>query len=285
MNNKILDIPDITTHELISSYHDGLKRAVEFVKSKIIGTLTGQINLSQKEEAVMGIFLRIHALACSLVRLNQKIDFNAVASITRIIFELLIDLKLLSSQYTNQQDLDRFFAFPEVDRYRKAKRIIELQEKHPELVDYSLLNSSIRNEFVETSRLKNHIELKVNSLWGKTKKKKLNWPDHWSGASIRDRIKSFGPLYEQEYLEVYTLLSSYAHGGNSAYSNLPKEVLEYVYGISLEYARKMYIESLLICSKIFNLKEGIETFTQTVSFLKDAPKQILIKNVLKKMKE
>ena len=89
MDKNTCEIQNFTRHELISSYYDGLKEALDFVQSRVIGTLKGQINLSQQEEAVTGIFFRTHTLACSLIRLNQKIDFNAVANIARTLFELL----------------------------------------------------------------------------------------------------------------------------------------------------------------------------------------------------
>ncbi len=167
MNNTIPEIPDFTAHELISLYHDGLKEAVDFVQSQVMGTLRGQLNLSQQESAVMGTFMRIHALACSLLRLNKKVDFNAVASIARIVFELLIDMKMLTSPEVTQQDLDRFSSFAEVDRFRKAVKIIELQKKHPEVFDSSVLDSSKRREFVERMKSRD-LEKKVESLWGRS---------------------------------------------------------------------------------------------------------------------
>jgi len=285
MNETIPEIPDFTTHELISAYHDGLREAVDFVQSEVIGTLRGQLDLSQGEKATMGIFLRIHALACSLVRLNNRVDFNAVAGIARTVFELLIDLKLLISPNLGQHDLDRFFAFSEVDRFRKAKRIVELQEEHPDLVESSLLDSGVRKEFVESRVKDKSVEKKVELLWGKSSKGKPKWPDHWSGLSIRKRSSDFGPLYEQEYLEIYSFLSSYAHGGSTAYSGLTEQSLESVYGISLEYARKLYIEALIICSKVFSLQKGIESFKQVVAFLEKAPREILIQYELKKLRE
>ncbi|MGO8762646.1 MAG: hypothetical protein ACLQUS_11735, partial [Desulfobaccales bacterium] len=141
-------------------------------------------------------------------------------------------------------------------------------------------------KFVDTPGKADAIEANIDSLWGRKRKGKgkLNCPDHWSGFSIRERAKNFGPLYEQEYLEIYSLLSSYAHGGNAAYSGLSEAALESVYGISLELARKMYIESLLICSKIFNLGDAMESFSQIVSFLENAPRQILTEYGLKKVK-
>lgn len=280
------EFPDFTPHELLSSYHDALKQAVDFVQSQVIPILKGQINLSQQEEAVVGIFYRTHSLASSLTRLNHKIDFNAVAEIARTIFELLLDIKLVSSPNIAKRDLDRFFTFAEVDRFRKAKKIVNLQKQYPDLTNSSFFNSAARKKFVDMPSKADAIEAKVDSLWGKKGKGKgkLNWPDHWSGVSIRERAKNFGPLYEQEYLEIYSLLSAYAHGGNAAYSDLSEAALESVYGISLELARKMYIESLLICSKILKLREGIESFPQVVSFLENAPRQILIDYGLKKFK-
>lgn len=279
------DIPDFTTHELLSSYYDGLKEAVDFVQSRIIGTLNGQLNLSKQEQSVLGIFFRIHALTCSLIRLNHKIDFNAVAIIARTIFELLLDIKMLSATTIRQQDLDRFISFPDVDRFRKASKIVSLQKQHPYLADNSLLNSAKRKEFVEAPGKCDTIKAKVEELWGRNKKGKLIWPDNWSGSSIRKQAEYFGPVYEQEYLEIYSLLSSYTHGGSSAYFGLSGQALESVYGISLEYARKMYIESLIICSEMFNLKKGIEDFAQIVCFLKNAPNNILIAHGLKKLKK
>ena len=158
----------------------------------------------------------------------------------------------------------------------------QLQKKHPDLVSNSLLDSSKRRKFVE-GQAENALEKKVESLWGRSSKGKIRWPDHWSGLSIRQRAELFGPLYEQEYLEIYSLLSTYAHGGDSGYSGFSEDTLESVYGICLEYARKLYIEALLLCSRAFNLKEGIESFAQVVAFLRNAPDQILIDYGLKRL--
>lgn len=269
---------------MISSYHDGLREAVNFVQSKIIGILQGQINLSQQEKAVYSTFLRIFVLVNSLIRLNKKIDFNGVAIITRTIFELLLDIKTVSESAVSSQTLERFFAFSEIDRFRKAVRIVELQKEHPSLVDHSLLPSDIRKEYTEYPGRKAEIEYKVEKLWGKTRKGKLNWPDHWTGSSIRKVSESFGNLYEQEYLELYCYLSSYTHGGPSAVLGMSEEALECVYAVSLECSRKMFVESLVICSDTFNINKAIEKFDQVVTFLEKAPKEILVKKRMKELK-
>ena len=47
----------------------------------------------------------------------------------------------------------------------------------------------------------------------------------------------------------------------------------------------MYIESLLICSNVFNLQTGIKSFKPIVSFLENAPTEIMIKYGLTKIEE
>lgn len=285
MNRTTSETPDLTTSDVINSYHQGLKEAVDFVQSHVIGILKGQINLSRQEGAVIGIFYRVHTLAHSLIRLNNRIDFNAVAIIARTMFELLIDLRLLARSDINEQDLDRFFSFPEVDRFRKAGRVVEFQKRHPKLADESLLDSSVRQEFVTSKLEDGAIEAKVCTLWGTTSKGRPLWPDHWSGLSVRDRATMLGPSYEQKYLEVYAILSWYTHSGNTAYFQISEKGLESVYGIFLDYSRKLYIESLLICSKTFNLKEGITGFLQVIAFLEEAPSNLLMEYGLKKVDE
>jgi len=88
-----------------------------------------------------------------------------------------------------------------------------------------------------------------------------------------------------KYIDIYSFMSSYTHGGSAVYAGLSEVALESVYGNSLELSRKMYIESLLICSNVFNLQTGIKSFKPIVSFLENAPTEIMIKYGLTKIEE
>lgn len=280
MKNSSSNIQEFTQHELISSYYDGLCVCVDFVQTQIIPVLYGQLNLSQKEEAILGIFYRMHALTSSLSRLNNKLDFNAAATITRTIFELLLDIKILASPLLPPNKLEKFRTFPEIDRFRKASKLLEFQAQHPGLEKNSYFQGGFRKQFVAAPGKRVSVESKVISLWGKKKNGEPIWPDHWTGSSIRDRAKLVDPLYEQEYLEIYSLLSWYVHSGNTSYSELSESTLEWVYGISMNISRKMYIEALLLCAKTFSLGHVVEGFSQIVDVLKNAPEKILIDDAL-----
>jgi Family of unknown function (DUF5677) len=276
LNKSAEDTPAFTQHELVSAYYDGIRNCIDFVQTQIIPVLNGQINLNQKEGAILGIFYRIHALGSSLTRLNNKIDFCAVAPIARTIFELLLDLKLLVRQEFTQEDIEKFRAFPEIERFRRPDKLLEFQTKNPGIEEKSCFPGEFQKKLVESPGKRDEIESKIVSLWGKTKNGKINWPDHWTGLSVRSRAELFGSIYEQKYLEIYSILSWYVHSGNASYAGLSQQSLEWIYGVSMDISRLMYIEGLLLCSYSFSLNKVIENFSPVIEFLKDAPKEILI---------
>lgn len=273
-------ISDFTQKDLLDTYFDANKEAVDFVQKEIISVLNGQINLSLKEEAIVGTFFRMHALASSLTRLNNKLDFNAIAVIARTLFEVLIDLKLLTN--ASDEGMARFRAFPKVDRFKKAKALLEFQGANPGVERQSFFDPKVRKDFVEAPGKQDEIENDVKALWGITSKGEPSWPGHWSHLNFKDRVKSFGAAYEQEYLEIYSLLSWYVHAGTAGYAGFSEQGLEAVYGISLKLSRRMYIEGLIICATIFHLSKAIEKFSQVMDFLENAPKQFLIDLGIKK---
>ena len=193
------------------SYYRALHESVDFVEQKIIPILSGQLNLSQKEEAILGIFYRVHALASSLTRLNKKIDFNAVAIVARTIFELLLDLKILASPSLSSHDLKKFRAYAEFARFRSADKLLKFQALNPGIEENAFFKGDFRKQFVEASGKRTSVESTVVSLWGKDKNGNPKWPDHSTGRNIRERANECGPLYEQKYLEIYSLLNWYAH--------------------------------------------------------------------------
>jgi hypothetical protein len=284
MTNPPADILDFTQSELVSSYYDGLRKCVDFVQTQIIPVLNGQLNLCQQEEAILGIFYRMHVLGSSLTRLNNKLDFSAVATIARTMFELLLDIKILASPSLTSNELERFRAFSGVERFRKSSNLLKLQVQHPGIEKDSIFDDSIRKQFVESPGRQGAVESQVVSLWGKNKNKP-KWPDHWTGSSVRDRAKLFGPFYEQEYLEIYSLLSWFVHSGNAGYAGLSESSLEWVYGISMNISRKMYIEALEMCAKTFSLNHTINGFSQVIESLKNAPEKILIDHGLRKSRD
>lgn len=280
----MMKIEELTTHNLISSYHDSLKIANTYVNQNIIGLLKAIISPTNQETALLGSFYRIHSLATSLTRLNKKVDVNAVALIARTLFEIQLDIKFFSEKKINQNDLGKYFNFPKIQRYQKAKQIIELQQEHNGISDRTLIPNNIRKSFLEASDINEDIIPTVERIWGKTKKGKPNWPSQWHGQSVYVFAAQFGPIYEQEYLEVYSILSSFTHSGCGAYLNFSESTFESIYGVTLEYSRNLYLDSIVTCSKFFKLDKGIEGFSNTLDSLRNMPISRLVEYLKKHTK-
>lgn len=280
MNIPAFNSPEVSQEELISAYHQGIKEAVDFVQTEVIPVLNGQLNLNKWESAIVGTFYRIHSLASSLTHLNKPFDFNSVAIICRSIYELLLDLKILTAEDFKEDDLKRFHAFPRIKRFHAAHKLVEFQNINPDVKKYSFFEGEIREKFVKDPGRQESIFAQVCELWGERANGQPNWPNHWYGVDIRQRAAKFGKIYEQEYLEIYSVLSWYTHSGSISYADFSPKTLEGIYGIALDISRKMYVESLIICAKTFSLFDAIGSFAQVVEFLKNAPSEILIQTKL-----
>lgn len=261
---------------LIDLYHESIKEASSFVEESVLTVLSSQINLSEKESAIYGTFLRLHSLFSPLKRLNHYSDFNTVAITARTIFGLFLDLRILSDNDIAGKEIEKFTKFPRVIRFRNALKIREFEEKSQNLIIKPLFNVNQRRSYVEETRSSGEIETLVDHLWGRNKRNRLNWPEHWTGKNVRERTQMFGEETEYEYVEVYSWLSEYVHSGSSSYFGHSKEALGSIYGIALEYCREKYIEALIIVCKVFHLNAVFRDFKQVVDFLKNAPKYILI---------
>jgi hypothetical protein len=265
MNN--VDVPpSLNQDDLLSIYLLALKQAVEFVEAEVVH-IAQRSTLSNQEEAILGLFYITHSLASSGTRLNNKFDFVTVASNTRSIFEILLDMKWLCQPNISEKEIKQFRAFATVDRFKKSMRLGVFQQVNPGIAASSFFDSVTRQQFVDSPERSVTIENTVEELWGRNNRGKLLWPEHWTGLRISERAKRLGPIYEQKYLEIYKLLCSFVHSGNASYAYLSQNSLAGVYGITLNITRLMYLESLNILNDIFRLEREIDSFEHRVQNL------------------
>jgi hypothetical protein len=274
MSKSNEELPSLSQADLINAIVIGMKEAVDFVQSKVIPILQDQMKLSDRESAILGTFYRVHLLCSSQTRLNNLKDFNAVAINCRTVFELLLDLKLLSAEDCSDEDIKKFDAFPEIDKFRSAQKLLNFQTNNPGLESRTIIDNKFRQVYLSNID-KNKITKTVKMFWGVNKKGEPKWPRHWSGLSIRDRAEKLGAISVQEYLEVYWMLSINAHSGSAPYFGLSEETLESVYGTCMDKSRKMYLESLEICSKVFSLYQGMDNLFQAIEIIRNTRDKIL----------
>ena len=128
---KKLDIETIPFSKRIEAFYEGTRALTDLSKQIMIPQLTALIQPSRKEEIIKGLYYRIYAWMYSLVSLKEIINFQA-ASVTRSIFELLLDIKLMIEDKP-KNSIAKFDAFIEVEKFRIAKKYVDFKVKNPDL--------------------------------------------------------------------------------------------------------------------------------------------------------
>lgn len=165
----------------------------------------------KRDRAIECVYTRIATWLLSFDKLNNTYDIQAIGTGARCVFEHYLDLRWFA-KFSGDEYLDRFWAFPDVDRYRCAKRVVDYKLGNPE----SKIDVTKRQDFI--SRLdaqKGSMPALVARLWGTGRNGTPNWPkDHWTGVgNLRDRAKLLGVQYEDTYMEMYPTLCALVHPG------------------------------------------------------------------------
>src|SRR5947207_3248156 len=92
----------------------------------IVNVLFTLPNKTDSEEAIAALYIRLFGCVDSLTRLNQYIDVQVACSVTRSMYELLIDLLDLMKE---PQLVQRFIDFSFVEKFRAARVLVEAMDK------------------------------------------------------------------------------------------------------------------------------------------------------------
>jgi len=145
-------------------------------------------------------------------------------------------------------DPERYFSFPDVNRFKTAKNIVALRNKY-NLVDSDerkpvesfLLDAPDREETVKSLR---------ERLWGRTKDGKLVQPQHWTNLSMEGRVRKIDDrAIMNTYLEAYYYCNWSVHSG---YSDFPGRRAEdvHLYNWHLySLSNKMFVDSSILINK------------------------------------
>ena len=162
-------------------------------------------NKNNKDLASLNCIDRLYLYVGSMTKLDKPEDFQAVASISRSIFEFYIDLLLIlnnkvekgSEKYNSYQDCRLMY---DLQLLRRSRGQEGFENKHKDLAE----------------RLKQYESMnlgqKVKDLWGES-----NCPEHWSGTrSIWKRIKLLEDCFYEKFIRLTILL--YGYGSRTIHS-------------------------------------------------------------------
>jgi Family of unknown function (DUF5677) len=127
MNEPVSDLPFKT---IINEYFDGTKHMHDFGREVMIPQLKALLGSTGQEIALRDTYFKMHLLLGSAVTMNRLDHFQSVAALTRSLFELHLDMKILAADKTGDA-VKRYNEFPEIERYRRAEQLIAFDAANP----------------------------------------------------------------------------------------------------------------------------------------------------------
>jgi hypothetical protein len=226
--------PDQAT--AVERFFTVLKSLNEFDKMDVQGVLAGQVSKTEREDRVYGLYLRARANVQSLLSLKQAMDFQAVIMVTRNLFELSVDLKLLD---VIPNSVEKFSTFSEVEKLRAAEMTVEYKIAHPDSkVDITILSAFIANNKAAINARRHVLWPEFEQSTPQQKRKRLT---HWSGMSLRDRTAKLGHPFDEIYEVRYPQMSWYTHSGGLTGFDLKRETYALLAGLYFELASMCYM--------------------------------------------
>lgn len=267
------DVSDLSIRTRVEAIYKGTDAVSKFAESVMIPPLRGQINLSDKEKAIVGTYYRMYAWIRSMVAMNSHIHFQGAAAAARSLFELLTDIKTLAIDKTGKL-AEKFHAFSEIEKFRVAENLVSFCDGHP---NDTKLDDSRQRTFINKPNKRQTVHQTIVKYWGINKKKKPRRPKHWTGKNLLDRAHDHGLEYEELYFKAYPLLSWYIHSGSTGYAGLDAEAFEACFGLSHSIAQQMFLEATLICAQ----EMKIPIADNAIADLRLTPGKVIVEEQIK----
>ena len=241
MDEPVSDLPLKT---IIDAYFDGTKHMHDFGREVMIPQLKALLSPTAQEIALRDTYYKMHLLLGSAIAMNRVDHFQSVAALTRSLFELLLDVKIIAADTTGDA-VKRYNEFPEIERYRRAEQLIAYDAQHPGQIKQDL---SAQRAFVS--------EAVRQAKFAAPTGAKRRHPEHWSGMNARDRARHVGK--EALYVEVYAFLSWYVHAGPAGTAGLSRDAIESLFGVCYGLIRRILLDAIEVCAKATKISELAE---------------------------
>jgi Family of unknown function (DUF5677) len=208
-------------------YYTVIKSLNEFDKKEVHGVVSGLVAKTDRDSCFMGIYQRGKANAESLLSLRYVKDFQAIAMVTRCLFELAVDMKLIHAIH---DAVTKIAAFSDVERLRSAGKIVDFKTANPA----STWDASVHDLFIANN--KNRIEAEQAKVWPGKKK-----VEHWSGLNLKERVDLLKAPFDEVYAVRYPQLSWYTHAAGLTGLTLKASSFELLAASHFQLAGEFYM--------------------------------------------
>lgn len=221
-----------------------LKSVSEFDEIEVRGIVNTIIQPTERESCFQLIYHRCVANVASLKALANRQHFQAISMITRNLFELVVDIKLID---VISDAVPKMIGFIDVEKARCARKIIRFKAAHPTIA----LDDSIYQSFIAAEGAR--IDTMKATLWPGVRRL-----DHWSDKTLKGRAELLGTKYEEIYEVEQPRLSWQVHSGLTGIANLKIETFTAMCGVALKSCTDSYEGILLSVIDEFKIGKADE---------------------------
>jgi hypothetical protein len=247
--------PDVFT--ATERFYTVLKSLNEFDKQEIRGGIAGLLAKTNRENCYWGIYLRGRANVESLLSLKQVRDFQAIAMLTRSLFELSVDIKLID---LIPNAVEKINLFSQIEKLRAARKIVEFKDANPN----SKVDATIHKRFIANNKAK--IDAEQAAAWPGAMR-----VEHWSGLNLRERAARLGHPFLETYEVKYPQLSWYTHAAGVTGLDLKASSYELLAGTLFQLAGECYMVLLISVIKEFKLAKADEKIESKMKYAQMMP--------------
>jgi hypothetical protein len=220
--------PDVMT--ATERYYTSLKGLNVFDKESVGPVVSTIVLKTNRDTLVSTIYQRVRMNVESLLNLRTVRDFQAIAMVTRSLFELAIDMKLID---VVSDAVEKVGAFTDVEKIRAARKIVAYKAANPT----SKTNATVHQGFIKSNE--SRVAVEQAKLWPGVKK-----IEHWSGLNLKQRVALLKMPYEEIYEVRYPQLSWYSHSAGVSGFTLKASSFELLAGSHFQLAGEFYMMTL-----------------------------------------
>lgn len=158
--------------------------------------------------------------------LKYSKDFQVVAMITRSLFEIAVEMWMMTK---DKDAAERVTAFTEYEKLRSARKIVKFGVKDPD----KAFILSVYLEYIRQNEAR--IDAEQGRLWPGRKQ-----VGHWSLEDMAQRCESLNAEFQELYSSYYQQFSWYVHSGVVGVVNVDQDTLSHLCGIAFQIVVKCY---------------------------------------------
>ena len=182
-----------------------------------------------------------------LLTLKYYKDFQVVAMISRSLFEIAVEMWLMSK---DPKSTEKITAFTEYERLRSARKIVNFGVNDP-------ARAFLLSVYIEyIAKNQDRIDADQARLW--PNKDRIS---HWTLKDMAGRCKHLGGEFDELYSFYYQQLSWYVHSGVVGVANVDQDTLSQMCGIAFQIIVKSYsliLEAIINAFQMYHADDKLK---------------------------